>query len=367
MQEKKFIYAVIENNPEDMPLLSADGIDAAPLEAVCYKDLVAIISAIDANQFESGLSDLAASVQERLQADLLKYQQANALILEKFGKGGMLPLKFGFTAGNTKEVEAVLERAYLQLRAHLDRLKGKVELVVQASWDLSSIIPQIARDHPEFISADTIETGKRLFEAAEVKKKELVDAIHSQLFPLARDFSDGPRKAEGMILNRSYLVERAQEVQFDAAMNDLGERYDATLSFRYIGPLPAYSFVNIELNQGNFALLDQARKTLELPETANWGKIKSAYRQSLLAHHPDHNLDDPQAAQRCKEVIAAFELVGAYCQSFQDFSARGNEAEYAFTRDEVEKIFIVDSKGAVLARGDMSNPGLQHYDSSISL
>lgn len=345
MQTKKFIYAVIENNA--IPLLSADGIDSAPLETVCYRDMLAVISDVDANRFDTGLH--ADSARERLKDDLLKYQQVNSKLLEI--SSGMLPLKFGFTAPDKQEVEVVLERAYLQLRTHLDRLKGQVELVVQVSWDMSKIIPQIARDHPELISADPMQTGKRLFEAAESKKKELMEAVHGQLYPFARDFSDGPRKTENMILNRSYLVDRAQEALFDAAMNTLGERYDATLDFRYIGPLPAYSFVNIELNQGNFALLEQARKTLLLPEKTTWGQIKTAYRQLLLAHHPDRNPDDIQAVQRCKELLSAFELVSAYCRSFQDFAVQGNDGEYVFTREEVEKVFIVDTKGALLAHG----------------
>lgn len=345
MQEKKFIYAVIENNPEHLPVLSADGIDSAALEMVCYRDMAAVISAIDDSRFDSGTHD----AQQRLNADLLKYQKVNSFLLEMSGRHGMLPLKFGFTAADKQEVVAVLERAYLRLRVLLDRLKGQAELVVQASWDISRIIPQIARDHPEFISADTVRTGKMLFEATEARKKELVEAIHGQLSRFSRDFSDGPRKTESMILNRSYLVENTQEAAFDAAMDALSDEYDAIMSFRYIGPLPAYSFVNIELNRGNFALLDQSRKTLQLPETATWGQIRTAYRRLLLAHHPDRNPGDPQAAQRCKEAAAAHDVVSAYCQSFQDFAVRGNDREYAFTREEVEKVFIIDTKGALLA------------------
>lgn len=346
MQEKKFIYAVIENKPEYPQVLGADGIGFAALEMVCHRDMVAVVSAIDANRFDPGLP----AAQERINADMLKYQQVNSFLLEMSGRHGMLPLKFGFTATDSQDVVEVLERAYLVLRALLDRLRGQVELVVQASWDISRIIPQIARDHPELIGADTMQTGKRLFEAAEAWKKELMEAIHRQLSPLSRDYSDGPRKKEDMILNRSYLVEKPQEAAFDAAMNALGDEYDAVLSFRYIGPLPVYSFVNIELNQGNFALLDQSRRIMQLPESATWGQIRTAYRQLLLANHPDHNPDDPQAEQRCKEVVAAYDVVSAYCQSFKDFAARGNDREYGFAREDVEKVFIVDTKGALLAR-----------------
>lgn len=346
MLTKKFIYAVINNNVEGKPLVMSgtDGINAMPLEIVYYRDLAAVVSSIDVTRF-----DVDLATQERLNTDLLKYQQVNTFLLGQSSNDGILPLKFGFTASNKQEVVAVLERAYLQLRAYLDRLKGAVELVIQASWDISKTIQEIAHDHPELISEDPVQTGKRLFEATEARKKSSIDAIHQQLSPLAKDHADGPHKTENMLLNRSYLVEHAQEASFDAAMNKLGNEYDTRLSFRYIGPLPAYSFVNIELNQGNFTLLDSARKILQLAETATWEQTKSTYRQLLLAYHPDRNPNNPQAAQHCKDIVAAYDLVSAYYHSFPDFVARGNEGKYSFAKDDVEKAFIIDTKGAVLA------------------
>ena len=359
MQEKKFIYAVIENYAETPSFAAAliGGIDAAPLETVCYRDLAAVVSAIDASRFDPDVSGQASSAQneetqERLKADLLKYQQVNSWLLEQTRRSGMLPLRFGLTARDKQEVERVLERVYLQLRTYLDRLKGKVELVVQASWDLHNILPGIARDHPELLSADPVQTGKMLFEAAEARRKKFIEALHDKLSPFATDFSEGPRKAEEMILNRSYLVAREQEPLFDEAMNSLGNQYEGVLSFRYIGPLPVYSFFNIELNQGNFALLDKARKTLQLPEKATWAQIKTAYRKLILIHHPDRNPDSSEAAQRCKEVLAAYERVSAYCQSFQGVQGvaeRSQQGEFSFVQEEVEKVFIADHKGALLA------------------
>ncbi len=356
MQEKQFIYAVIENKAESPSFAESrtGGIDAAPLETVCYRDLAAVVSSIDASRFDPDVSGEASSApkDESLKADLLKYQQVNFFLLEQSRRSGMLPLRFGFTARDKEEVEGVLERVYIQLRTYLDRLKGKVELVVQASWDLHKILQEIARDNPELVSADPVQTGRMLFEAAELRRKKLVEALHDKLSPLAEDFSEGPRKAETMILNRSYLVERQKESLFDEAMDFLGAQYEGTLSFRYIGPLPAYSFVNIELNQGNFALVDKARNTLQLPQEASWEQIKASYRKLMLAHHPDRNPDSPLAAERCKDVVVAYEIVSAYCRSFQNFRVRGKQGEYSFVKEAVEDVFIADDKGAVLARAN---------------
>jgi hypothetical protein len=340
---QKFIYAVIENTPENQSIATMTGIADAPLEAVNYRELIAVVSDVDPARFAG------EGEQPHLPADLLKYQQVNAALL---AHGAVLPLKFGLTSVDASAVMAVLERAYLQLRAQLARLVGKVELVVQATWDISQRIAAIAQAHPEWIDADAVQTGKRLFEAMEAEKKTYQTAIHQPLATLAQDFSDAARKSDNVMFNRSYLVARSQEAAFDAAMNDLGETFDARLTFRYIGPLPAYSFVNIALNQGNFALLEQARLSLSVPEKFTWGAIKSAYRAALLANHPDHHPDDPEAAQRCKTIVAAYEVLTAYCQSFPDFAARGNAGEYDFSPAAVEQVFILNTKGALLARGN---------------
>ena len=354
MQVQRFIYAILEARPE-LPNLAeypTGGIDAAPLELVCYRDLVAVVSAIDVNQFAPDLPGAISTAQQAAshQAQLLKYQQVNSFLLKQTGSSGMLPLKFGFTASDREAVERVLEQAYIQLRTYLDRLQGTMELVIQASWELPKILQGIVKENPELAGADPAQTGRLLFEAAELKKKKLVAAIHAQLSPLSRDYAEAPLKTEAMILNRSYLVEKDQESRFDEAVNSVATEFEDALTFRYIGPLPVYSFVNIELNQGNFALVDRSRKILQLPEQAAWENIKSAYRQLLLVHHPDRNPDDPQAAKRTQEVVAAYEIVRAYCQSLPSFGEPGTSREFSFTKEAVEQAFIVDDKGAVLAR-----------------
>jgi hypothetical protein len=49
-----------------------------------------------------------------------------------------------------------------------------------------------------------------------------------------------------MIMNAAFLVARDLEQAFDAAVKDIGQRYDK-LTFKYTGPWPPYNFVNIRL------------------------------------------------------------------------------------------------------------------------
>ena len=270
----------------------------------------------------------------------------------KKGFGGMLPLKFGYTASSTEDVEKVLEQAYIQLRTYLDRLQGKIELVIQATWELPKILHVIVKNNPALVGADPVETGRLIFEAAEGKKRKFVTAIHDKLSPLSNDYLDASLNTEAMIFNRSYLVDKEQEMLFDVAVDEVATEFEEVLAFKYIGPLPIYSFVNIELNQGNFLMVDKSRKVLQLPDKTTWEAIKLAYRQLLLAHHPDRHSEDPQAAARTKEVVQAYEVVAAYCQSLPGFCESKKLAEISFAKEAVEQTFIIDNKGAVLARSN---------------
>ena len=350
MQEKRFIYATIDNRA-GLPNLAAfqqGGINNAPLEVVCYRDIAAVVSAIDIHLFAQALP--ADQAEESHKEHLLRYQQVNAFLLEQTGRNGMLPLKFGFTATDNAEVARVLEQAYVQLRTYLDRLQGKMELVIQVTWELPKVLQAVLKENPELASADPVQAGRLLFESAEKMKRKFVDGIHSKLTPVASDYSEAPLKSEDMIFNRSFLVEKDKESLFDDAVDEVATEFEEFITFKYIGPLPAYSFVNIELNQGNFAMVDKSRKLLQLPEMASWDAIKSAFRQLILAHHPDRNPDDPLAGQRTKEVVEAFDIVRAYCQSLPGFGEPGGPTEFSFTKESVEQAFIIDDKGAVLTR-----------------
>jgi len=330
MGEGKFLYAIIDRlEKDDLPFT---GINDAPLAVVCYRDLAAVISAID-------LEQLAAGDEAWLKAGLVRYQQVNAALLPY---SAVVPLRFGVTARDEEHVLEVLAKVYLHLRALLNRLRGRVELVVQTLWDLPKILEEIRQQTEGTLGHDSaVEAGRRLFEAAQARRTVYLTAIHERLAPLAEDFVDTPCHGDTMLMNRSYLVDTEKEPLFDAEMHRLGERYAGHLTFRYIGPLAPSSFANVKLTQGNFTVVDQARKTLQLGETATLDHIKAAYRRLMHAYHPDRRPGDALAAERCKAVIEAYEMLFAYCASCRPAAPDGQPAVYRFTPEAVERVFIV--------------------------
>ncbi|MBT2656715.1 GvpL/GvpF family gas vesicle protein [Bacillus sp. ISL-18] len=53
--------------------------------------------------------------------------------------------------------------------------------------------------------------------------------------------------SEKMLLNASFLVDRANEALFDQKVNEVHDKWDDKVEFSYSGPWPAYNFVNIRL------------------------------------------------------------------------------------------------------------------------
>jgi Gas vesicle synthesis protein GvpL/GvpF len=74
MGNGKFLYAILERPAQDE--LHYPGLHQAPLELVRYRDLAAVASTIDVEQF-------AGADEARLTADLVCYQQVNAALLRQ--------------------------------------------------------------------------------------------------------------------------------------------------------------------------------------------------------------------------------------------------------------------------------------------
>lgn len=56
-----------------------------------------------------------------------------------------------------------------------------------------------------------------------------------------------PVRADRMVLNAAFLVEREREAEFDDAVRRLGERFEDQFLFKYVGPVPPYNFVSITI------------------------------------------------------------------------------------------------------------------------
>ena len=329
-KEGRFIYCLTECGEELYPFT---GLEGAGLETICYGGIVAVVSPLRTTRFDQ-------LEKEALSESIAKYQEVNNRI---FTTHAVVPVRFGTIADDPTQVKELLKKVYLQIQAALKKLPGKIELVVHASWDLSAVLQEVKREFTRGLAQaidlqEKVAIGKRLFEAVETRRRATIETIHKGLYPLAVDFAVEREGTEEIIFDRSYLVEREKEPLFDEAVNRIANEFGERLTLKYIGPLPPYSFTHLEIAQGNFDVVDEARKTLGLPEISSLEEIKASYRRLSVAYHPDRNPNDPSAEERFRHVARAYEILEAYSE---DNRWLGEGGIYSFTRDDVESAVMV--------------------------
>ena len=79
----------------------------------------------------------------------------------------------------------------------------------------------------------------------------------------------------------------------------------------------------------DFKEIDEARKILELGETATLREIKNTYRSMALKYHPDKckNADKKTAEEMFKKINHANEILMSYCAGYK----------YSFKEKDVKK------------------------------
>jgi hypothetical protein len=124
-----WVYAVAER--PDLPLPPERGMDGAALEGVPAGDLLAVVSRHDQPPRELGADAFWAHerVVERVMADR-----------------AVLPMRFNSTQPDDATLQSALLARHDELRAALERVRGRVELGVRAIGDRASAAP--ASDPP---------------------------------------------------------------------------------------------------------------------------------------------------------------------------------------------------------------------------
>lgn len=148
----------------------------------------------------------------------------HAEIVKKIAeKATLIPMAFGNVFEDEAMLKTVLEKAYNPIRACLELIKGKIELgvkVVKPSTGMSTDYNALSTE------------------------------ILTNLNKVCVKSSKGENFSERLLLNYSFLVEKARFPAFSSAVAKLEKRH-SKLKFIYTGPWPPYSFVNIRIRGEN--------------------------------------------------------------------------------------------------------------------
>jgi hypothetical protein len=231
--------------PQGPAIPRGAGILRRRLHAVRGNRLAAIVSDAPTDEIQAGREEL----------------MAHARVLERAREQGVvLPMRFGVVLPDANAVQQQLLDGYSdELLAQLHELDGKIELRLRALYDEQALMREILQIHPDvaLLSAAVrdqpedatyyrrIELGQKVAEAVEQAASTDLSKILDALEPLAVAISVGEPEHEQVAANVSFLVEEARISAFDQAVDQLGESNLGRLTFKYTGPLPPYSFVEL--------------------------------------------------------------------------------------------------------------------------
>jgi gas vesicle protein GvpL/GvpF len=220
------------------------GLAGTPVEPVRLGDLAALTSPVPSRKIRARRADLLCHF------DVL----ANA-----FEHGTVLPLRFGIVFDDEKSLtESFLRPRQDELVGLLRELRDRVELRVTAHYREEAILAEVVRENPRVERLREATRGERgpahplLLELGELVAAELlartdadVRAILERLRRLAVDYELDEEPIEHQVLRASFLVDRKRVAAFDKTMDEIASEQAGRIDFKYVGPLPPHSFVNV--------------------------------------------------------------------------------------------------------------------------
>ena len=228
--------------------------------AVPYRDIAAVVSACP-------LTDYTALARDLLVRELTRHQQVVERVLHRFP---VLPVKFG-TVVDEDKVRSLLRLGYVDFRAALDALGDKVQVELVATWDLASVLEDVAREEPiadlkaridSDASAasirDRIRLGEMVKQSLDRRRQELEQATLRRIAAYFSDLRRNPLLDDSFVLNLAVLLEKARQGAFDRALEELDQELEGRLTFRCVGPLPPYSFSTVEVRAVSRPEIEQA-------------------------------------------------------------------------------------------------------------
>lgn len=249
MQEGQYIYCIIGTG--EARNFGAVGVGGRgdPVTTIAFGDLSAVVSSVPMNRYIVSKETMLAheKVIETVMADHT-----------------VLPVRFCTVAPNAEEIRNLLRGRHQEFKKLLRELDGKVELGLKALWtDVNAILAEIAQRNLEIEAMKTRVAvgsgeghrqeegalGKAIRAALEREKAMETESLLQPLLRVSSAYRLNRTYGDEMIMNVAFLVDRAREREFDSRVEQLIRDHDNKMEFKYVGPAPPYSFVNIVIRE----------------------------------------------------------------------------------------------------------------------
>jgi hypothetical protein len=245
-QEGRYVYGVIQ--ARDSATFGKTGIGGSGelVYTVHHGDIAAIVSKTAVFIFDPTRENALAH--EHVIETVMKAQT-------------IIPMSFGTVFRTDEDIREVLKSIYPSLKDVLKQMEGKLEFGLKVTWDREQVIDELKRDdeeihrfhqeitrkHLQSTYLARMQLGRMIDKALVERSAQYVREIYDALRSVCVASRDNKPIGDKMIMNAAFLIEKAREADFDAAVNRIARKFGDRLNFKYTGPWPPYNFVNIRL------------------------------------------------------------------------------------------------------------------------
>ena len=248
--ERQYLYCFFRGTEPQAFTSKGMGERGDPVISMHYKELGAVVSTSPESEYDSSRRNM---------------MNHTKVLEDVMVQHTILPVRFNTIAPDRATVDRLLEKRYAELISELDRMDGKVEMGLKALWyegivfdeilaernDIRNLRDSLQGKAPEKTYYERIRLGEMVEEAVRQKRLDDERAILDCLRPHAVETTVNDIFGERMIVNASFLVERAREAEMDAAIRALDAQQTQRVLFRYVGPVPPYNFVSLVIHWNN--------------------------------------------------------------------------------------------------------------------
>jgi hypothetical protein len=238
----QYVYGIVESTAATP---RGRGIGGAPLRLVKGADAAALVSEIGSSQVRLGRKEVLV----------------HSKVLERaLKRGPVLPMRFGVVMSDDEDIRSrLLDEHAAELSTQLTEMVGKVEIRIRATYEEEPLLRDVVRDHPEIGSLrealrgssedatyyERIRLGELVAGAVERRREHDARVIVDALATASLAVEVGSAPHERVVVQVSFLVERERLGEFNAILDGIAGDFGGRVRFKYTGPLPPHSFVQL--------------------------------------------------------------------------------------------------------------------------
>lgn len=246
LREQEYLYCFIRESEPQIFKSKGMGDRGDPVTSIHYKDLGVVISTTPDAEYDPS------------RRHMMTHTKAQEEVMERYS---ILPVRFNTIAPGKEVIHNLLQEQYDELQELLGTMQGKVEMGLKALWYEGIIFDEILAEYADIRKLrDTLQKqplqqtyheqlrlGEMIEQAMQQKRESEVALILDRLQLHVIDTQTDDLVSDRMILNAAFLVEQAKEPTLEQAVEAVDEEMGQRILFRYVGPVPAYNFVNFVL------------------------------------------------------------------------------------------------------------------------